>query len=322
MRWHCPPDTGFEIRALAVWGRARYLSVTEAPRNTDFHTWMGKKHFCFFQTAETGNRTPNSGVKGSGANHYPRAPALVVDRHLSLPTTGCFMVLNSYTGNAWTYKLLGRLTWFIVKKGIQWFPRHSGRDTAVCQGRRNLICDSHKLCVMISGHAVHYVPVHWRCWTNADIMLDQRLRRWPNIISALVQLVCWWCDWVIMNSRNKWRHSMSAPVIYITYSKQVMGTLSQMHRKTRICMGCTRGHEWIMKSAFHSLMSPVEDKDSHRRVRCLPHVSQKKCHMKSIINLISQLHYVLVWSRYPRWQKDWLLVLLHLLPPQFNLGDM
>ena len=31
--------------------------------------------FCFFQTAETGNRTPDSGVKGSGANHYPRAPA-------------------------------------------------------------------------------------------------------------------------------------------------------------------------------------------------------------------------------------------------------
>ena len=76
LRWHCPPDTGFEIRALAVWGRARYFSVTEAPHNTDFHTWMGKKHFCFFQTTETGNRTPNSGVKGSGANHYPRAPAL------------------------------------------------------------------------------------------------------------------------------------------------------------------------------------------------------------------------------------------------------
>ena len=80
LKWHCPPDTGFEIRALAVWGRVRYLSVTEAPHNTNFHTWMGKKQFCFFQTAETGNRTPNrtpdSGVKGSGANHYPRAPAL------------------------------------------------------------------------------------------------------------------------------------------------------------------------------------------------------------------------------------------------------
>ena len=75
LRWHCPPDTGFEIRALAVWGRARYLSVTEAPHNTNFHTWMGKKQFCFFQTAETRNRTPDSGVKGSGANHYPGAPA-------------------------------------------------------------------------------------------------------------------------------------------------------------------------------------------------------------------------------------------------------
>ena len=38
----------------------------------------GRNIFCFFQTAETGNRTPNSGVKGSGANHYPRAPAHVV----------------------------------------------------------------------------------------------------------------------------------------------------------------------------------------------------------------------------------------------------
>ena len=43
--------------------------------NTDFHTWMGKTHFCFFQIAETGKRTPNSGAKGSGANRYPRAPA-------------------------------------------------------------------------------------------------------------------------------------------------------------------------------------------------------------------------------------------------------
>ena len=82
LRWHCPPDTGFEIRALAVWGRARYLSVTEALHNTDFHTWMGEKHFCFFQTTETGNRTPNSGVKGSGANHYPRAPALILKRNV------------------------------------------------------------------------------------------------------------------------------------------------------------------------------------------------------------------------------------------------
>ena len=77
LRWHCPPDTRFEIRAPAIWGRARYLSVTEAPHNTEFHEWMGKKHLGFFQTAEPGKRTPNSGVEGSGANHYPRAPALI-----------------------------------------------------------------------------------------------------------------------------------------------------------------------------------------------------------------------------------------------------
>ena len=38
---------------------------------------MGKKHCCFLQTAETENRTLNSSVKGSGANHYPKAPAQI-----------------------------------------------------------------------------------------------------------------------------------------------------------------------------------------------------------------------------------------------------
>ena len=37
-----------------------------------FTRGLRKNIFCYFQTAETGNRTPNSGVKGSGANHYPR----------------------------------------------------------------------------------------------------------------------------------------------------------------------------------------------------------------------------------------------------------
>ena len=71
----------YETVVLVVGGNNRASSmmsilVTEAPHNTNFRTWMGKKQFCFFQTAVTGNRTPDSGVKGSGANHYPRAPAL------------------------------------------------------------------------------------------------------------------------------------------------------------------------------------------------------------------------------------------------------
>ena len=48
------------------------------PTILTFTRGWGRNILCFFQTAETGNRTPNSGVKGSGANHYPRAPALVV----------------------------------------------------------------------------------------------------------------------------------------------------------------------------------------------------------------------------------------------------
>ena len=46
LRWHCPPDTGFEIRALTVWGRARYLSVTEAPHNFEFFTRGWGRNIC------------------------------------------------------------------------------------------------------------------------------------------------------------------------------------------------------------------------------------------------------------------------------------
>ena len=75
--WDEWDDTGFEIQTLEVFGWARYLLVTKAPHNTEFYEWMGKKHFCFFQTAETWKRTPNSSVQGSGANHYPRARPVI-----------------------------------------------------------------------------------------------------------------------------------------------------------------------------------------------------------------------------------------------------
>ena len=50
VRWHCPPDTGFEIEALAVWGRARYFSVTEAPHNIASLRVSGEEQFCVFET--------------------------------------------------------------------------------------------------------------------------------------------------------------------------------------------------------------------------------------------------------------------------------
>ena len=36
IRWHRPLDTYFKIRALEIWGRARYLSVTAASYNIQF----------------------------------------------------------------------------------------------------------------------------------------------------------------------------------------------------------------------------------------------------------------------------------------------
>ena len=51
------------------------------PTILTFTRGWGRNIFCFFQTTETGNRTPNSGVKGSGANHYPRAPARAGKKH-------------------------------------------------------------------------------------------------------------------------------------------------------------------------------------------------------------------------------------------------
>ena len=47
LKWHCPPDTGLEIWALAVWGRARYLSVTEAPHNIESLQMSGEGTFCY-----------------------------------------------------------------------------------------------------------------------------------------------------------------------------------------------------------------------------------------------------------------------------------
>ena len=49
VRWHCPPNTGSEIRTLEVWGRARCLSVTEAAHDNKFYEWMGEETYVSFK---------------------------------------------------------------------------------------------------------------------------------------------------------------------------------------------------------------------------------------------------------------------------------
>ena len=49
LRWHCPSDTEFEIQALALCGRARYFSVTEAPPNIISLQVSGEEKLSFFE---------------------------------------------------------------------------------------------------------------------------------------------------------------------------------------------------------------------------------------------------------------------------------
>ena len=81
------------------------------------HYWVlwvdGKKHFCFFQTAQTGERTPSSSVKGSGANHYPRAPAqnLVAQVYCRSHIVG-FTLMSRL--------ILNRLSWNFTSTIFEW----------------------------------------------------------------------------------------------------------------------------------------------------------------------------------------------------------
>ena len=77
--------------------------------------------FVFFQTADTGNRTPNSGVEGSGANHYPRAPA---------PNTG---------GQHWErFHVLGRVDCLIVH-GFCYYSSERRRLAVSTHGQMTLL---------------------------------------------------------------------------------------------------------------------------------------------------------------------------------------
>ena len=80
---------------------------------------MGKKHFCFFQTAETGNRTPNSGVKGSGANHYPRTKAWDISLNCHIGKYGGIIRLKIVFLESVTFQLHARMLSSVALKSLQ-----------------------------------------------------------------------------------------------------------------------------------------------------------------------------------------------------------
>ena len=95
MRWHCPPDRGFEVRALAVWGRVLYLSVTEAPHNIESLRVSGEETFCFFETWRQEVACSASDRQGLNfefcvwravSSHSSHHPQEVLQAHWRLPT--------------------------------------------------------------------------------------------------------------------------------------------------------------------------------------------------------------------------------------------
>ena len=100
-----PPDTRFEIRALAVWGQARYLSVTEALYNTKslrVSTVSGKEAFCFFETwiPERGTNPGSLTFQTGSFNHCTRAPDLL---RLDLQSVKLYRRVPSHCSNQKLY---------------------------------------------------------------------------------------------------------------------------------------------------------------------------------------------------------------------------
>ena len=71
--------------------------------------WV-RNMFCFFQTAKTGNRTPSSGVKGSGVNHYSRAPAHVVGGDLIMNAENFIRIYLKANENLKMAALTGKMS--------------------------------------------------------------------------------------------------------------------------------------------------------------------------------------------------------------------
>ena len=91
---------GLRPSTLSLWRRL--------PTILSFTCGWGRNIFVFFKHAETGNQTPKSSVKGSGANHYPKAPLMI------MRTIASTKFLNPCNVDALTVTLpLHLLLWFL-----------------------------------------------------------------------------------------------------------------------------------------------------------------------------------------------------------------
>ena len=78
VRWHCPANTGFEVQALAVWGRACYLSVKEVrPQYWINTSERGRNILFLWNPRPEGGLKPRYPIFQAGSfNHCTRTPTL------------------------------------------------------------------------------------------------------------------------------------------------------------------------------------------------------------------------------------------------------
>ena len=127
IRWQCAPDIGFEIRALGVWGRARNLSVTEAPYTTESSRVRRVETFCFFETwLPERDETASSAVIGLLCNHLFKFSTTWCCASLPRSTTsrGWKWYNSSYVSNIRIYnyerKRIEWFTYYLVEIFIMW----------------------------------------------------------------------------------------------------------------------------------------------------------------------------------------------------------
>ena len=213
MRWHCPPDTGFEIRALVVWGRAPYLSVTGVSHNIESIRVSGEE---FFFSLEFEGPIFQAG----SFNHCTRAPALHQKGPLlgdTTPSLSEFLWLKKSSVRTFPTSLsFANIVCGCWSKISKSYSEKACLRRAIMRGRCrswrrcvNSVVTSRHTAVANSGHRYKYLTQ--RHWPNTGLMLGQRRRRWPNLKPALGQCLVFYSGFHLRGeSLGAWSSSREA----------------------------------------------------------------------------------------------------------------
>ena len=164
------------MRWMAVWGRARYLSVTEAPHNTEFHTWMRKKHFVSFKPPRPGTEPRTLAWKaavltttlGPPPNRHtiPGTYVVTMLAHRLWHWPNIVPILGEFRGFIGCGFLASRRCW--PNAGITLahrLRRRANIKPILCQYRcRCVLCGPGKVVIIRWLYGCQLIVSRWRVW--------------------------------------------------------------------------------------------------------------------------------------------------------------